>query len=171
MPKGINHPVQPLQTNKTSFITKGSAVQMMGKYQQTFLSICSDLDLEHSNPIHWSFWTMMICHQTELGCQKIIYICKKNSKNHESRRYCTCRNSHILIIIQVFTMTLTLNTATQFVCMTVCLTMMHNHSKFGYKRLSSSQNNFWTKAWTHGQKYMMILVCPTPPSPTLLLRI
>ena len=34
-------------------------------------------DLDHSNPIHWTFWTMMICHQTKLSCQRIIYVKKK----------------------------------------------------------------------------------------------
>ena len=51
-----------------------------------------------------------------------------------------------------------LNIATHF-CMALQLMMMHHHTKFGYKRLSSSHDIFWTKA-EHTEKQMDMVLPP-----------
>ena len=58
--------------------------------------------------------------------------------------------------------------ANQFFCITLQLTIVHHHTKFGYKRLSGSEVSFSTKPGDmysgSGHTDMGIPVYPTPPT-------
>ena len=45
-----------------------------------------------------------------------------------------------ILIIQALSVTLTLKTVNQFFCMTLWLTMLHKHIKFGHKKLCASED-------------------------------
>ena len=49
-----------------------------------------------------------------------------------------------ILIIKVLTVILTLKLAKQSLCKTLQFMMMHNHTAFGYRRLSSSEDIVWT---------------------------
>lgn len=49
-----------------------------------------------------------------------------------------------ILIIKVLTVILTLKLAKQSLCKTLQFMMMHNHTTFGYRRLSSSEDIVWT---------------------------
>ena len=97
------------------------------------LNLYSDLDLEQSNPIFpqdTSAYVAVLSNQVWL------------QTNQQFNRY-NIRNSHILIIYTL-TVTFTLNTVSQFFCMTLWLMMLHNHTTFGNKMFSGSENTVRT---------------------------
>ena len=60
-------------------------------------------------------------------------------KDRQFTRYNYQRNNHILIVWSL-AVTLTLKIANQIFCMTPWLMTIHNHTKFGYERLSCSRD-------------------------------
>ena len=70
-------------------------------------------------------------------------------------------------------MTLTLKIASQFFCMTHRLRTMHHHIRFGYKKLSCSEDIFWTKQagrytkrrTTRTRRFHYTPFPPLPPPP------
>ena len=87
-----------------------------------------DLDLKHSNPI---LQQKTPAYDAVLSNQVWL------QTDQEFRRY--KRNSHILVI-NTFTVTLTLNTMNKFFCMTFWLKMLHNHTTFGDKMFCGSED-------------------------------
>ena len=98
-----------------------------------------DLDLDHNRAIqtfHKTSQPMMMYHQTKFRCKRI-----SSSEDLLS--------SHILITWS-FTVTLTLKTAKKKNFLeTIWLIMMHHHTKFGSKRLSNSEDIFYTNFHQH----------------------
>ena len=91
------------------------------------LNICCDRGRKRSNPI--------------FSPDTLAY----DGLSHSAKELSVWRmiwNGHILIT-QVNTVTIILQTATNFFTWP-WLMRIHHHTKFGYKRLSSSEENFWT---------------------------
>ena len=73
------------------------------------------------------------------------------------RRYCPEKHS-----VMFRTFTVTLSTAKQSFHNTHWLMVMHHHTKFGYKRSSSSEDTVQKKAWTSSDSTL-----PVSPPPKL----
>ena len=91
-------------------------------------------------------------------------------KNQEFRK--SSRNRHVLVItckpFSDLTVTSTLKTATQLFHTTLCPVLTHHQTKLSYKKLSGSEDIFWTKqdAWTGRWTDRWTLFQYAPPTPT-----
>lgn len=81
------------------------------------------------------------------------------------------RNSHILIIVYNFIVSLTLKIATQYIYIyyffllllnSQLMLLLHNHIMFGYKSLSSSEQVFQTKPGHMDRQSQQFQYNPTP---------
>ena len=94
--------------------------------------------------VHKTIQLMMMCHQTRFSCKRI----SSSVDKLESR----------ILIIQSFTVTVILKTADQSFWETIWLILTYNHTKFGYKKFSDSEDIIWKNIHWHFE----ILLWPLP---------